>query len=101
MENNFLDRLFKELQRQGIKKTEFYSDLNISRTTLVHWKKGSQPRTDVYLKICKYLKVSPYYLWLGEEDGFIKKDILDKAKKYEELQKIAEKYDAIKRIIES
>lgn len=90
MEDRFIDRLFGEIAKQEIRKTKFYSDIDISRATILNWKRGTVPGTDTFLKICKYLDVSPYYLWYGEEEITIKK-ISEKAKKY----------DAIKHIIEN
>lgn len=90
MENRFIDRLFGEIAKQGINKTKFYSDIDISRTTILNWKRGSIPGTDTFLKICKYLNVSPYYLWFGEEDEVIKKDIQEKIKKYNAIKRIVE-----------
>lgn len=91
MESGFIDRLFGEIERQEIRKTRFYSDIGISRTTIMNWKRGAVPACDTFLRICRYLNVSPYYLWYGEEEAENQKEMMEKAKRYDAISYIVGK----------
>ena len=81
----FYERLINVLKERNIKQVRFYSELYLSRQTVVSWKKGSIPNVETFLKICKYLNVSPYYLYFGIEENEELKLLRDKAAKYDEM----------------
>lgn len=64
--NTFSERIDAVLSLMNIKKVRFYSDLNLSRQTVVQWKKGSIPAADKLLLISDYLDVHPKWLLQGK-----------------------------------
>lgn len=90
MELNFYERLCFELKKRNIKQNRFFADLNIARTTTINWKKGTIPNTETFFKICKYLNVSPEYLYYGIDENEELKVLRDKAAKYDEMIRFLE-----------
>lgn len=61
----FSDRIFSVLELMNIKKTRFYTDLKISRTTVQNWKRNVMPAGDKLINIALYLDLDPSWLLTG------------------------------------
>lgn len=67
MENigNKIEELCKE---KNITQKELSKSIEISENTIITWKKGSYPRSDILVKIANFFEVSTDYL-LGRENA--------------------------------
>ncbi|MCQ2588991.1 MAG: hypothetical protein MJ179_01065 [Treponema sp.] len=64
--DTFPNRIFIVLEIDNISKSKFYADLNLSRTTILNWRRGAIPASDKLLNISNYLDVHPTWLLYGE-----------------------------------
>ena len=90
-DGKFYERIESVLEMHKISKVQFYTDLHISKTTVLNWKKRNLPSSQMLLNISLYLNVSPFYLLFGKEcitNSISKNEISmlqQKAQNYDEL----------------
>lgn len=63
----FYDNLKAECDRQGIKITPLVLECGGKAGSIGGWKKGSNPNSDIVMKLAVRLNVSTDYLLFGEE----------------------------------
>lgn len=62
------ERIINILELQKIPKTEFYTKLALSRSTVQKWRKGSIPNSQILAEIAEYLDVSLFWLITGKDN---------------------------------
>lgn len=66
---NIIDRIFYIMEKNNIKSVELSNYLEINKSVISNWKsRGTNPPSEMIVKICELLKVTPYYLLTGKED---------------------------------
>lgn len=64
----FYDEFCKICEKKGLKPTNVVKELKLSSGNMTNWSNGRTPKTDVALRIAKYLGVSVEQL-MGEEES--------------------------------
>lgn len=89
---DFVERINTLLDKKGISKKDFYSDLNIANNSITAWgKKNQSPSADVALKIAQYLNTTVEYLLTGSESNILAEEnatLKETLAKINELSKI-------------
>jgi len=84
--NMFVDRIDELLKKQGKKRPDLYSNLNIPKNLIGQWKqRGTIPSADVAVKIAEYLGTSVEYLVTGKKPPIAERIPAD-------LQEVINKY---------
>lgn len=78
------DRIVEMITMRGIKKSDFYNKLGITRQHLSRWKSGSLPTIDIIYKIKDELQVSLEWLLTGNNE----QDANDPAAPYKIVDRI-------------
>ena len=73
------DRVRRLCNNQGISISnlgQYLPDVNVSKSTVSHWKNGSTPRPDVVKSIADYFDVSPDYIAHGNKTPGVSSDAI-------------------------